>query len=312
MGRIMVNDDFNLTEALVEEFALKGFVKLENFLSDQAIRQISSQLNRDFGNEKPVGWYGDDFNRLKYDIGNNSDQVLQLFNEPRFAQTISNLTQRSLLFTQGIGFELKKNQDAGLPWHVETLSFSYQRMEDFACTMWIPLHPIKSKEQGGGLIYVPKNVFSGLFLFQYREMLAAYLRDCEEKNTEVDEDWVAHLKSFIPKSKELGEVLNNQGQVDDFAIGDVLIIDKTVLHRSLPLTEGPMDTRQAYAMRFIDCHSKYDRQRAQNSAYFRKKLNYNPSGFAHLVCKNDGDSILQSALFDGTREQRIAWYEGDN
>ena len=308
----MVNDDFTLTDDLVKDFALKGFVKLENFLSSQAIKQISSQLNKQFGNEKPVGWYGDDFNRLKYDIGNNSEQVLQLFNESRFTETLTNLTKHSLLFTQGIGFELKKNQDAGLPWHVETLSFCYQRMEDFACTMWIPLDPIKTKAQGGGLIYVPKNVFSGLFLFQYREMLAAYLRDCEKKKKTVDEDWVAHLKSYIPKSKELGEILNDQGESDDFDVGDVLIIDKTVFHRSLPLNEGPMKTRQAYAMRFIDCDTKYDQRRAQNSSYFRNKLNYNPSGFAHMVCENDGDSILQSPLFDSTRDRRVAWYQEDS
>ncbi len=307
----MINQDFKLTDSMVKEFASKGFIKLKNFLSTQATDTIRVQLNKQLGNEKPTGWYGDDLNRLKYDIGNNSETILQLFKDSRFSNTLSDLTKHSILFTQGIGFELKKNQDAGLPWHVETVSYCFQRMEDFACTLWIPLDPIKPAEQGGGLSYIPKDVFSGKFMFQYREMLAAYLRNCEASETPVDEKWVGHLKSFIPKSEELAGILNKQGQADDFDVGDVFIFDKFVFHRSLPLNEGPMVTRQAYAMRFIDCHSRYDKSRAQNSLYFRNKLNYNPSGFAHQVCQHNGEAIIDSPLFDGTRDRRVAWYQGD-
>ena len=307
----MIQPNFILTEKNIEDFAIKGFVKLKGFLSEKAISQIDKQLDQQLGSNEPTGWYGDVFNRMKYDLGNNSQDILDLFQDNAFRSILANLTQHSLLFTQGIGFELRKNQDTGLAWHVETVSFSFHQMQDFACTMWIPLTNISNDGQGGGLSYVPKNVFSGEFIFQYREMLSSYLKNIQKQGKPVTADTASHLKSFIPKSKEMSSILDDQAVSEDFEVGDIFLFDKFVFHRSCQLSEGPIDIRRAYAMRFVDYHSKYDLSRVQTSAFFRELLNYNPSSFALEVCQFDGDAIIDSPLFDETRNKRVILHERD-
>ena len=46
---------------------------------------------------------------------------------------------------------------------------------------------------------------------------------------------------------------------DDFALGDVLLFTKSMWHRSEPLLPGPLATRLAVTMRFLDWRSRLDK-----------------------------------------------------
>ena len=73
----------------------------------------------------------------------------------QFKKIMHGLTKRTLFFTQGVGFGLKKNVSKGFTWHIESQSFGFNRSEDYATTLWAPLHPINTQQQAGGMRYVP-------------------------------------------------------------------------------------------------------------------------------------------------------------
>jgi hypothetical protein len=66
----------------------------------------------------PSDNYGSGFSKLKYDIGNDDPYILRMMKAVNFARTLITLTGQLLFFTQGLGFELKKNKSTGFPWHV--------------------------------------------------------------------------------------------------------------------------------------------------------------------------------------------------
>ncbi|MDR3439473.1 hypothetical protein [Telmatospirillum sp.] len=99
-----------------------------------------------------------DLIRLAFDMYEGDQQIDGLIKDLTFQKTLLALTTRNLLFTQSIGFELKKNTSAGFPWHIGSQSFGYHRAEDFGCTIWTPLAPIDTRKQRGGMAYVPKDI----------------------------------------------------------------------------------------------------------------------------------------------------------
>ncbi|NEP28217.1 hypothetical protein [Moorena sp. SIO3I6] len=167
-----------MTEQDITSFAKKGFVKLKGFLSHEAIQLLDLKLDRDL--EPPATIYAKGVNRLKYDLKDGED--LEIVQHPLFRSTLSSVCQKSLFYVQNVGFELKKNKGAGVLWHVGNVSFSYQHLENFGCSLWIPLTKIDTKSQGGGMIYVSKAIFSGKFLYQYTTMLSSYVQGLQEQN----------------------------------------------------------------------------------------------------------------------------------
>lgn len=218
---------------------------------------------------------------------------------------MTNLTENSLFFTQGVGFELEKNKSTGFPWHVGTQSFGFQQLEDFGCTIWAPLCKINPKNQRGGMSYVPTNVLAGTFIYQHINMFPEFKKAKLEAGEKYTFDDFSSLKNNILNSKEMSELLDFYAVEDAFEIDDALIFDKHVLHRSLKLEEGELNSRLAYALRFSSTEATYDQNRVQSLDYPRHMFNYNvSSNFNETVCSTDGEIIINSVYFEGTREQR--------
>ena len=254
--------------------------------------------------EAPIDKYTTVFNRVKYDSLNNDPVILQLIQENVFQETLEQLTERQMFYTQSIGLELRKNIDSGFPWHVGTQSFAFQRAEDFACTIWTPLIEINKKTQRGGMSYIPKNLLSGYFAYQYINLVAPYLKD-KSKNEDVTFNTFNDFKNSLMNTFPLKEILDYYSVEDDFNITDALIFDKYVIHKSNKLEEGKHDKRMAFVMRFIDINSEYDKNRAEIQEMPRKMFNYRGASCFHIdVCKEDKDKIAESGFF-ANKEQRI-------
>jgi hypothetical protein len=253
----------------------------------------------------PSDNYGSGFSKLKYDVGNDDPKMLALMGGRGFSEAMLRLTGERLFFTQGLGFELEKNKSTGFPWHVGTQSFGFQRREDAGYTIWTPLCRIDLEGQRGGMRYVSKKLLSGEFVYQHINLLSDYMKSELEAGRELTFDDFSALKNNLLNSPETTKLLDHFATEDSFEPGDALIFDKYVLHRSVRLDEGPLQSRLAYALRFSSIDAKYDKRRVDALAFPRVTFNYDVgSHFNEQVGSEDGDEVYNSPYFDGTREAR--------
>jgi hypothetical protein len=301
----LVSDSFEITEKQIEDFKRKGFLHLKNFYSKPFISYILKKTNDDIA--EPVDKYQAGFSRVAFDLFNGDPTINSLLESKKFREIMKSLTEKKLIYTQGLGFELKKNDSKGFPWHIGTQSFGYQQADDFGCTIWTPLAPIKKESQRGGMAYVPKDIVSGAFM--YTDVDPAISDKMQEKIDNKEDltiDDFVHLRDGPLNDPAMKRILDHFGEEDNFELGDALIFDKHVIHRSVMLGEGEIASRSAFVMRFVCSDSKYDKKRAQDLEIPRKHFNYSgPTSFHLDVCKSDGDLIKNSHLFKDDLEVRV-------
>ena len=299
-----INKNFELTKEQVFQFQQQGYIVIKNLFTEKFVSEALLLAKGEL--KEPQTNYGKTFNRLKYDVGNNEEIILSLMQNEIFSNTLKKLTEKKLLFTQGLSFELKKNKDKGFPWHVGTVSFGCQREEDMGYTLWIPFCKINSAKQAGGMKLVPTKVFSGRFIFQYINLLPKFINKKLENKDNIDFEYFYHLKNDILNLPAISELLDYYAEEPNLNIGDAIFFNKYVLHRSVPLKEGTIDSRIALALRFVELESKYDKARAENQEYPKKIFNYSgSSNFNIEVCKTDNQLLSTSPIFKNTLSKRI-------
>lgn len=299
----MTDAGLSIGEKDIESFRRHGFLKLKGIFSDDLVEHMRRLSTAQV--VPPSDNYGSGFSKLKYDVGNDDPVILALMSDPAFAENMTKLAGSSLFFTQGLGFELEKNKSTGFPWHVGTQSFGFQRREDLGFTIWTPLCPIDPQGQRGGMKYLSKEVLSGEFVYQHINMLPAYMKAEIAAGKDVTFDDFGELKNSLLNSPSMTALLDHYATEDAFEPGDALLFDKYVLHRSVPLGDGPLASRLAYALRFSSIDAVYDKPRVEALAFPRHAFNYDAaSAYNDVVGENDGDSVYKSPYFDETREAR--------
>ena len=319
------DNEFFITPEQKEQFQRDGFVKLEGFLNDSVVGTLLNRVEVEMSGEGATN-----FNksraaalldiRATYDFEKDKSEVYELLERPYFRRALTELSECDLFLTTELCFEIEKNVSKGLPWHVGVQSFGFQPAEEFACTIWAPLHPVDTKGQRGGMAYVPQNVISGDFVFRQIEPAVVSTLEAKERagiRTSV-KDYFA-IRDGTLNSPTMCEILENHQVEDDFAPGDALLFNKMVVHRSIMLGEGALPRRAAYVMRFIDVDSHYDLQRAKNldfpvEKYGKGLFPYKPITRFHMEIAEagakDGDVLAECAFFDD-RERRTIRRERD-
>ena len=298
-----LNKNFRLSDKQVADYQRTGFVLLKQFFSAELIDYLRNRVNEEL--ETPTDRYQKGFDKLRYDLCNDDEVVFELIGNADFKKVMADLTKQSLFFTQGVGFGLKKNVSKGFTWHIESQSFGFNRSEDYGTTLWAPLHRIDTKGQGGGMRYVPRDIISGEFMYDFID--PAVFRCMAERieNGGIDFDDYVALRDEPLNSPGIGRLLEYFSIEDDYELGDVLLFDKYVIHRSVPLAEGPVDTRDAFSLRFISDDSLYDLKRARSIEIPRDHYGYaGPTKFHLEICSVDGSKIVDSPYFDSDRERR--------
>ena len=306
---------FVVTHEQKEQFQRDGFVKLEGFFNDDVVNTLLERIDDEMDRGTPGNFQADSlFARAKYDFVTGKTNVYELLERPFFQRALTDLGERDLFLTFELCFEMEKNASKGFPWHVGAQSFGYQVAEEFACTLWAPLHPVDSKGQRGGMAYVPENVISGDFIYRQIEPAVVSTLEAKERagvRTNVDEYFA--MRTGILNSPAMVEILENHQIEDDFEPGDALLFNKMVVHRSIMLGEGTLPRRAAYVMRFIDARSHYDLQRAQNlefpvEKYGKGFIPYKPFTRQHIEIAEagtkDGEVLAECPYFDN-RDRRI-------
>lgn len=304
-----IQDGFEVGSEHVRAYREKGYVVLRGLLTPQLIGHLRASMSMQLA--APTDPYQRGFDRLVYDTCVGDHGVYALLQDARFRATMQALTGEAMFFTQGAGFSLRRKVSTGLAWHIESQSFGYQRADDDATTLWTPLHPIEKRGQRGGMRYVSRAVFCGKPMYaQVAPAMFRYIEARLEKGDLPFEEYVA-LRDGMLNSGSMAQLLEHHAEEDDFAPGDVLLMSKYVVHRSVALDDGPHSHRDAFAFRFVSCDSRYDAQSARNVEIPRRHYGYpGPTSFHLDVCQNDGERIVDSPLFTHDRTTRDLGGEG--
>ncbi|MDO6704951.1 phytanoyl-CoA dioxygenase family protein [Photobacterium sp. 1_MG-2023] len=293
----LINKNFIVTDSDVKKFQKEGFLLLKGIYSQEFVETIKAKIDSDI--TAPSDKYQAGFSRIAFDLFEGDETISSLMTEKKFREIMNKLSGKELLYTQGLGFELKKNDSKGFPWHIGTQSFGYQRAEDFGCTIWTPLVSIDNTKQQGGMAYVPKSKISGEFLYDDVDPVVFEMTQKKiEANEEISLEEFVHLRDGPLNDEAMKKILDFYAVQDDFELGDALIFDKHVIHRSVFLKDGEIEARAAFVMRFVCSESKYDKKRALNLEIPRKHFNYKgPTRFHLDVCDEENDLIKNSKLF---------------
>ena len=298
-----IHADFALTEEDIKNYREKGFVLLKQLFSEDMIDHLKQKVKEQMS--KPTDKYQQGFDKVGYGLCNGDPVIYNLLADPRFSDTMLELTEHNLFFTQGLGFSLRKVVGTGFSWHIESQSFGFHRTEDYGTTIWAPLNPIDTKRQRGGMRYVPKNIISGEYMYSYIDPALFNCIDDRIKSGGISFDDYITLRDGPLNSPGMEALLDHYAVEDDFEPGDALLLDKYVIHRSVKLEDGPLETREAFSFRFICETSRYDYARAHWIEIPREYFNTpGPTKFHLEICENDGDLIVDSSFFDGDRERR--------
>lgn len=243
-----------LTADDIAGFREKGYIALRGLLTPDCTDALRAEALKSVVAARDIGaTYGDTFRRLTYALG-ETDTFKAVYTARAFRKVLGTLTGTRLIMTEAQGFELNSERN-GFPWHYGSLSFRFIRPQDMGYSIWIPLDPIDPTGQGGGMAYIPETLFSARGNFQMSSLLSVRLIAGEPIA-----DISAGLAQVYNENSILMTGLFEQHREEDhFAVGDAFVFNKYVWHRSSPLRPGPMATRLAVNMRFIDWRARLDR-----------------------------------------------------
>jgi len=300
-----VNELEDTLESIQNNFVKYGFTKINNIFSKEFVSYIKEKIDKSIN--APIDKYQSGFNRIAFDLFVDDEIILGLMEDNKFRKIMTAITSENLFFTQALAFELKKNVSSGFPWHIGTQSFGYQQASDFGCTIWMPLDEINTKIQRGGMAYVPENIISGKFMYDYADpSIAQHIKERHDNEDNPKVEDYLKLRDGILNDGSMKTLLDHFSVEDDFSIGDILVFNKNVIHSSVKLGDGNLEKRGAFVMRFIDYNSTYDKERALSLDYPRKIFNYTGCTTFHLdVCKDDGELISKSNFFSNSDSRAL-------
>ena len=268
-------------------FSENGFIKIKQLLTKEAVNKLRKLTSNSNQMKTPPKFYSGELSKIGYDV--QEEVTHNIYSSANFKSVLKQLTSDELVFMQAIAFEVESNQK-GFPWHHDIYSFCYTMPEDLGYTLWIPLIPINTKEQHGGMAYVSRQVHSSSEYFNLVYELVQndnFPENCQPEDLK--------YLNFQYASKLESLVLDNSKVEDDFELGDAMLLDKVIWHKSCPLKEGKIPSRMAYVMRLIGSQARYSKAFLEGT-YFLLEATGNDvqSDFGYKLSKILKDGVIIS------------------
>ena len=233
----------------LNQFRRDGFIKLNGLFTEKTISLLKKAVEARV--EPDTGSYGNQMARLTFSLGDDP-LIKDIYSQAEFKNTIGDLIEDRLIATAAQAFELTKGK-SGLPWHYGYISFGYIRSADMGYSVWAPLNEIAAQTNGGGMAYVPEHIISAQHSYELGGILANKI------NSGIP---VAGTLKALRQTHKLIEPILEQHKVhDNFSVGDALLFNKNIWHRSSSLNSGAMERRLGIVMRFVNWKSRIDRER---------------------------------------------------
>ncbi|MHA7833958.1 MAG: phytanoyl-CoA dioxygenase family protein [Algiphilus sp.] len=270
----MLNKNYQIDR---EAFKRQGYGKITALFDMEFIAELRQLCDKTINDSSFVS-----FKKNKFNVGIDESSIRALLGAPEFAELLTDLMGSSMMLTDGIVFELDSSR-SGFDWHIGVTSFKYISPDDAAVSIWIPLDPVDTSEQDGSISFISKEWFNGreFYKLQHRatdsiaqgryilERGYASMAGCN-RYTGVEGDCVESLRSAARKlsphtyseslyfSAFARNLLERERETFNFDLGDAALFTKDVFHRSNGFRAGPMPSRRAFVLRFIDINSTYD------------------------------------------------------
>lgn len=281
MGRYL--NAVTVSDAQAAAYRRDGFVKIEGLFADTVLERMRAVAEAKGGDYfKPSGLaesamanLGSVYKFAK-NLGLDRETMRDICSDPILVALREKLSPRRWGYTQSLTVELTTDKK-GLNWHFGVDSFNFVGPDQDGITFWIPLDPIDPRVQGGGMAYVSESVYSGRDLVK---LLYRYISEYKH-----DPERLKALFMFERAYRPVADPILEKNRVEDaFAPGDALIFNRHVYHRSSILREGPMQTRKAFVLRFIDDLGRFDLDFYRTMAQFAETTGWQrPSPFAEAL-----------------------------
>lgn len=206
------------------------------------------------------------------------------------------ITGNEIVFTQAMILEMNQGSP-GFWWHFDEFSFCFIHAADMACTLWIPLVPINTKEQHGGLLWVNQNDFSARSRMQqwaYHQKKGMQLEEfgnqyAVTKEAQYGESWAGQYDQAM---------LEDLKQDCDMEPGDALLFNRYTWHKTHEILPGPMKCRTAVVLRIVSADASFDRELFEKTMELRSKVTLPPS-FGHMLLDFDDGITMREAVAAG-------------
>lgn len=274
------------------DFAANGFVRLRQIFTPDAVARIRECAEHKI--EEQADGYDADAMRIAYRL-HQMPPMVSILSDPALAQVLTGLTGCGLVPTESQAFELTKDRGS-VPWHFGYISYGYVRARDMGFTLWVPLGDIDAETTGGGMAYVPEHIISARHGYDVGSMLAPEILSGDDP-TDLLEAFDASHRAMVP-------FFEKHKVEDSFQVGDALLFNKYVWHRSAPWLVDTGARRLGIAMRFVADTARIDRVRWQAEYTFgggistgqrRAVMAGNEDRYSRFADIGDGELVTSSA-----------------
>ncbi len=248
-----------ITPKDVATFEQEGAIVLRNLINPEVIDSIRQTFEK-IAIPSPLGFTAR-YVRMSYNLEDHTDIFNRITASENFGKIIQQLTGKQLILSQALGLESEPNPEVAVKWHYDQTSYGFVDVDVPCLGLWFPLVKISSSGQRGGVSWVPKNVMSAQEKLRRWQDYYYRLYDLKLEGGDgyqgLNEDFnysTTHGLDWL--SEEDFEVLNSHEVEPNFEIGDAVLMDRNIYHRTTPYLDGPMTKRLVCVMRFVGADAR--------------------------------------------------------
>jgi hypothetical protein len=290
-----------------------GVLIIEKLLTSEGVELLIKASKEDVKLSDRSKEFTPSFDLFSNQFITRSDKFRGLLDE--LSKPISQITGEEIVFTQALLLEMNPGTQ-GFPWHFDEYSYCFIRPEDTAFSLWIPLIPIHTKNQHGGMNWVNQNDFCA----KSRMQQWAYH---QKKGLQVEsksrmQQWEHYQKkgsqAEIPCNKydeakweQYGDrwtgeydlkMLEDLKQEGDMELGDVLFFNRYIWHKTHEIRSGIIPSRTAIVFRMVSADALFDKNLFEKTMALRNKIKV-PDSFGHLLAEFDDGISMREAVASG-------------
>jgi cyanophycin synthetase len=287
-------NDIALTSAARADYRRTGALHIQGLFTGDGMELLIQANEEDVQQADHPEKFTSAFDRYSNRLFSRSDRLKGVVD--KLKGVLAEIVGEDIVFTQGLVLHMKQGT-LGFAWHFDEFSFCFVRPQDMGFTLWIPLIPIYTEQQHGGLIWVNQDDFSARNRMQQWAHYEKRGRRAGEpgdrygtaKNGQYGDTWVGPLDQ---------ELLTDLKQGCDMELGDALVFDRYTWHKSHPLGPGPIPSRTAIVLRVVSADARFDKALFENVMANRADQDPPPS-FGHLLAAFDDGTPMREAVAAG-------------
>ncbi len=287
-------NDVALTPGKREEYRRTGALLIQSLFTREGMDLLIRANEEDVKQSDHPEKFTSAFDRYSNQFFSRSDRLRGIID--RLDGVLSEIAGEDIVFTQGLVLHMKQGTP-GFKWHFDEFSFCFVRPQDMGFTLWIPLIPIYTRQQHGGLMWVDQDTFSArnrMQQWEHYELNGPRIGESNNrygdgKSEQYGDTWVGEFDRAV---------LNDNKRECDMELGDALMFNRYTWHKSHPLGPGPLPSRTAIVLRVVGADSRFNKHLFERVMENRADQDPPPS-FGDLLAPFEHGTTLREAVDAG-------------